>query len=493
MIDSTKQERPVTETLDRVKTYQQFIGGEFVDAASGETLDVENPANGTVAAKVPASTKDDVDRAVNAAAKAFETWQHTTPQDRSLMLLKLADALEANADELGRLESQNAGKPVGAAIDEMAVSTDLFRFFAGACRVMEGKAANEYLAGHTSMIRRDPVGVVASIAPWNYPLYMAAWKLGPSLATGNTVVLKPSARTPLTALRFAEIAADILPPGVLNVLSGTGAAIGDALVGHPKVRMISITGDTETGKRVARIAAEHVKRLHLELGGKAPVIIFDDADLDLAAETLKAAGYWNSGQDCTAATRVLASPAVYDSFLSKLAVQVRSIRWGDPAEADDLDMGSMIAKAQVDKVSGMVERARDGADVIVGGNVPARPGYYYEPTIIAGPDQKSEIVQDEIFGPVVTVQRFTDEETAIAWANDVRFGLAASVFTSNIGRAMRVAKAIQFGTVWINEHFTLTSEMPHGGFKESGYGKDGSMYALEDYTVVKHVMVNTAI
>jgi acyl-CoA reductase-like NAD-dependent aldehyde dehydrogenase len=305
--------------------------------------------------------------------------------------------------------------------------------------------------------------------------------------------LKPSVRTPLTALRFAEIAADILPPGVLNVISGSGSDMGDFLVGHPKVRMVSITGDTATGKHVARIAADTVKRLHLELGGKAPVIIFDDADLDLAAETIKAAGYWNSGQDCTAATRVIAGPRVYDDFVGKLADQVRSIKWGDPAEGDDLDMGSLIARAQADKVEGMVERARDGAEVVVGGVRPDRPGAYYEPTLIAGPDQRSEIIQDEVFGPVVTVQRFSDEETAIRWANDVRFGLAASVFTSNIGRAMRVAKAIQFGTVWINEHFTLASETPHGGFKESGYGKDGSSYALEDYTVVKHVMINSAV
>ncbi|MFL5757045.1 MAG: gamma-aminobutyraldehyde dehydrogenase [Chloroflexota bacterium] len=483
----------MTDTLERVKTYQQFIGGEFVDAASGETLEVENPATGEVVAQTPASGSEDVDRAANAAASAFETWRQTTPQDRSLMLLKIADALESRAEEFGRLESQNAGKPVQAAIDEMAVSVDLFRFFAGACRVMEGKAVNEYLAGHTSLIRRDPVGVVASIAPWNYPLYMAAWKLGPALATGNTVVLKPSARTPLTALLFAQLAADILPPGVLNVLSGTGEAIGDALVGHPKVRMVSITGDTDTGKRIARIASETVKRLHLELGGKAPVIVFDDADLDLAAETIKAAGYWNSGQDCTAATRVIAGPDVYDEFMSKLSDQVRSIKWGDPAESDDIDMGSLIAKAQVEKVAGMVDRARNGAEIVVGGRAPDRPGYYYEPTIVANPEQSSEIVQNEVFGPVVTVQRFSEEETAIRWANDVRFGLAASVFTSNIGRAMRVAKAIEFGTVWINEHFTLVSEMPHGGFKESGYGKDGSMYALEDYTTIKHVMINTGV
>ena len=477
-----------------VKTYQQFIGGQWVDAASGETQAVENPAVYEEIARVPASGQEDVNRAVEAAAAAFESWSLTTPQTRSLALLKVADLLDANADEIGRLESLQTGKPVQAAIDEMAVASDLFRFFAGACRVPEGLAVTEYLEGHTSMVRRDPVGVVASIAPWNYPLYMAAWKLGPALATGNTCVLKPASRTPLSALRFAEVVQEALPAGVLNVITGSGGVMGDLLVAHPKVRMISITGDTVTGKHIASVAAAGVKRLHLELGGKAPVIVYDDADVDLVADTLRFASYWNSGQDCTAACRVIAGPGIYDSLLGALADRVKTIKWGNPLEHDDLDIGSLIGKFQADKVEQMVNTALEAkAELVVGGHRPDRPGAYFEPTIIANPDQKSEIVQDEVFGPVVTVQRFADEEQAVRWANDVKFGLASSVFTGSIGKAMRVARRLQFGTVWINEHFTLASETPHGGVKESGYGKDGSKYALEDYTVIKHITINTGV
>jgi 1-pyrroline dehydrogenase len=472
--------------------YRQAIGGAFVDAASGQTMEVRNPARDEVIATVPASTAEDVDRAAAAAEAAFQRWRWTTPQERSLALLRLADGLERRSQELALLESRNAGKPLAAAVDEMAVCVDLFRFFAGAARVLEGKAAGEYLPGHTSLVRREPVGVTVGIAPWNYPLYMATWKMAPAIAAGNTMILKPSSLTPLTALAFAEIAAEHLPPGVLNVLSGAGAAIGDDLVRHPSVRMISLTGDTRTGSRVARLAADSIKRLHLELGGKAPVLVFDDADVAHAAATIKRWGYWNCGQDCAAATRVLAGPHIYDPLVAALVDEARTITWGDPAESDDLFMGSLIGPQQVDRVAAMVERAREAAgEVVEGGERPQRQGAFYPPTVITAPEQDSEIVQQEVFGPVVTVQRTPDEETAVRWANDVRYGLTASVFTEDIGRAMRVSKALEYGTVWINEHYTLPSEMPFGGVKGSGYGHDGSMYALEEYTSIKHVMIDT--
>jgi len=370
----------------------------------------------------------------------------------------------------------------------MPPMVDQIRFFAGAARMLEGRSAAEYLAGHTSYIRREPIGVCAQVTPWNYPMMMAVWKWAPAIAAGNTVVLKPSDTTPASTLLMAELMAEHLPPGVFNVIAGDRDT-GRALVEHPTPQMVSITGSVRAGMEVAGSAARDLKRVHLELGGKAPVVVFDDADLDAVIENLKVFSYWNAGQDCTAPCRVITGPKIYDRFVSDLADQVKTIKWGDPAEGDDIEMGSLIAGAQAEKVEGMVDRARSGAEVVVGGHRPDRPGAYYEPTVIAGPDQRSEIVQDEVFGPVVSVQRFSDEEQAIAWANAVRFGLAASVWTGDAGKGMRVAKAIQFGTVWINDHFMLVSEMPHGGFKESGYGKDQSMYAIEDYTVVKHVML----
>ena len=470
--------------------FKQYINGKAVAAKSGKTLSVEDPSTRAKIATVPHSGREDINAAVAAARAAFPSWSSTTPGERSLALLKLADALESRKRKFVVAESQNAGKPISAVGVEVDAVVDNLRYFAGAARNLEGKAVAEYLPGRTSMIRRDPVGVIASIAPWNYPLLMAGWKIGPALATGNTIVLKPSARTPISALMLGALAQEILPPGVLNVITGPGSDVGAALSRHPGIDMVSVTGDTATGKRIAAAGAESVKRLHLELGGKAPVLIFDDADLELAAETMRAASFWNAGQDCTAACRIVVGPKSYEKFVALLEKQVKTIKVGATTDKAT-EMGSLISAEQLKRVEGFVSRASKKAEIVLGGKTIRSKGHYYAPTIIAGPAQSSEIVQDEVFGPVVTVQRAKSDEQMVEWANDCRFGLASSIWTNDVARAFKVSKALQFGTVWVNDHFTLASEMPHGGFKQSGYGKDQSMYALEDYTVAKHIMVRS--
>jgi betaine-aldehyde dehydrogenase len=467
-----------------------FINGARVAAADGRTSDLVDPSTGDVFATAPVSGQADLDAAFQSAARGFEAWRDATPGERQLALLKIADAIEERADELVAVESQNTGKPRElTASEEVPPMCDQIRFFAGAARVLEGKSAGEYMQGYTSFVRREPVGVCAAVTPWNYPAMMAVWKWAPALAAGNAMVLKPSDTTPASTVWMAELMSEFLPEGVFNVVTGDRDT-GAALVAHPTPQMVSITGSVRAGMAVAKAAADDVKRVHLELGGKAPVIVFDDADLELAAENIAIAGYFNAGQDCTAATRVLAGPRIHDDFVAALGEQARNTRTGPPDDGDVL-YGPLNNANQLEHVSGLVDRAPDHATLVAGGHRQGDRGFFYEPTVVDGLQQSDEMIQNEIFGPVITVQSFDDEDKAIEWANGVPYALASSVWTQDHGRAMRMSRRLDFGCVWINCHIPLVAEMPHGGYKRSGYGKDLSMYGLEDYTRIKHVMSYT--